>query len=93
MRPANTGDLFNPQDGVDPNRAVIRFAAPDNFQTGDAVKYDANGNTFISSAINETSTYYVRVIDPYTIELFTTLADAEAPAAQLDPSAAGAVSG
>ena len=51
---ANTGDLFNPQPGVDPNRDVIRFATPDNFQTGDAVKYDAKGNTFISSGINET---------------------------------------
>jgi len=91
--PANTGDLFNPQDGVDPNRAVIRFASPDNFQTGDAVKYDADGNTLISSSINETATYYVRVLDPYTIELFDTLAEAEAPAKQFDPSAPGAVSG
>ncbi len=91
--PANTGDLFNPQPGVNPNDGVIRFATPDNFQTGDAVKYDANGNTFVSSAINETGTYYVRVLDPYTIELFSTLADAKAPASQLNPSAAGAVNG
>ena len=72
---------------------MIRFASPDNFQTGDAVKYNALGNTLISSAINQTSTYYVRVIDPYTIELFDTLAEAKAPAKQFDPSAAGAVSG
>ncbi len=91
--PANTGAVFNPQNGVDPNRAVIRFASPDNFQTGDAVKYNAEGNALISSAINQTGAYYVRVIDPNTIELFSTLAEAEAPAKQFDPSAAGAVSG
>ena len=91
--PANTGDLFNPQPGVDSGGDVIRFATPDNFQTGDAVKYDAEGNSFVSSAINQSSTFYVRVLDPYTIELFSTLADAMVPANQFDPSTPGAVSG
>ena len=72
---------------------MIRFATPDQFQTGDAVKYDADGHTFISSAINETGTFYVRVLDPYTIQLFASRADALAAAKPFDPSAAGAVSG
>jgi hypothetical protein len=89
---ANTGDLFSPKAGVDPNRDVIRFGNPDNFQTGDAVKFDANGNPLISSSINQTSTYYVRTIDDFTIQLFPTKAEAVAPDKTFDPSAAGAVS-
>jgi hypothetical protein len=90
---ASTGDLFNPQDGVDPDRAVIRFATKHHFDTGDAVKYDANGHTFISKDINEKSTFYVRKIDDYTIKLFNNLADAKAADVQLDPGASGVVSG
>jgi hypothetical protein len=86
--PANTGDLFNPQPGVDLNGDVIRFASPHEFETGDAVKYDANGHTFISSSINQTNTYYVRKLDDSTIELFQNLADAEAPDQSFDPSTA-----
>jgi hypothetical protein len=91
--PADTTSLFSPQSGVDPNRAVIRFSSPHEFQTGDAVTYNAHGNTLISSALNETGAFYVRVIDPYTVQLFSSLADAKAANQQFDPSAANAVAG
>ena len=52
---ADTGDLFAPDVGVDAARDRIRFSVPHRFETGDAVKYDADG-TLISTGLNETGT-------------------------------------
>ena len=67
---------FTTVSGVDYARDVIRFATPDNFQTGDSVVYSPNLNGDIG--LTAGATYYVRVIDPYTIELYNTLAGATA---------------
>ena len=71
--------------GVDPNRNVIRFATPDNFATGDPVVLEGVG---IGAPTNKT--LYVRVIDPYTVALYETKAEATAAATTFG---AGAVEG
>jgi hypothetical protein len=65
---ADTGDLLNPQSGVDPLRDRIRFDAPHLFQTGDAVKYSPEGTASSIGGLNTSSTYYVQVIDAFTIK-------------------------
>ena len=75
----DAGNPLAPADGVDPTRDEIQFSTPDLFQTGDAVHFDTNGNTsIITTDPNGTGTYYVRVIDPYTIKLYATQAEAMA---------------
>ena len=73
-------------NGVDPTRDEIRFANPDLFRTGDAVHYDTNGNGSISTGMSTSGTYYVRVIDPYTIKLYNTYAEATAAFNSFDPN-------
>jgi len=64
------------QEGVDSDRDMIRFSTPHKFVTGDAVRYDTGlGATTIGLA---EGTYFVRVIDDYTVQLFATKAEAEA---------------
>ncbi|MGZ6950367.1 MAG: hypothetical protein ACXVJY_20035, partial [Ilumatobacteraceae bacterium] len=58
--------------GVDANRDEIRFASPHNFATGDAVILSGSGAIGASTGV----TLYVRVIDPYTVALYTTHAAA-----------------
>jgi hypothetical protein len=70
--------------GVDSASGMIRFASKDNFVTGDSVVYSQNGNGNIG--LNSGTTYYVRVIDPYTIELYTNLAAATAPVTSVSSS-------
>src|SRR5262249_8702440 len=93
--------------GVDSlGRDVIRFAAPHHLQNGGAVIYENNDNdgdtadkdnppdndnANISSAINTTSPFYVRGMDPFTIKLYTSQADALAP--PMTPVHTGDVSG
>ena len=58
--------------GVDANRDVIRFASPHNFVTGDPVILSGSGAIGASTGV----TLYVRVLDPYTVALYTTHAAA-----------------
>ena len=60
--------------GVDGNRDMIRFAIAHNFTNGDAVRYDhVDSDPGIGIAED---TYYVRVVDDFTIKLFGTRAEA-----------------
>jgi hypothetical protein len=86
----DSGNLFATGSGVDPTRNVIRFAAAHAFQTGDAVRYVPGSGSASISALNTTTTYFVRKIDDFTIKLYTSRADAiAAPAtftgAAIDP--------
>ena len=74
--PGDAGSLFDPTPGVDSTYDVIRFGVRHNFQDGDAVRYDPEGNGLINTTLNTTDTYYVRVIDPFTIKLTKTKAEA-----------------
>jgi Bacterial Ig-like domain/RTX calcium-binding nonapeptide repeat (4 copies) len=58
--------------GIDTNRDLIRFASPHNFVTGDAVVLSGSGAIGAPSG----TTLYVRVLDPYTVALYTTKAAA-----------------
>ena len=58
---------------------MVRFATAHNLETGDTVIYRTTG-TSISSDFSDGAVLYVRVIDAYTIELYTSLADATAAA-------------
>jgi Ca2+-binding RTX toxin-like protein len=83
---ADTGDLFNPQSGVDPHRDVIRFTTLHHFETGDAVQYYRLNNSSISIELNEVDTFYIRKIDNFTIQVFPTKAEAEASLSSFSPS-------
>lgn len=68
------------QEGADSDRDMIRFSTPHKFVTGDAVRYDTGlGVTTIGIA---EGTYYVRVVDDFTVQLFATKAGAEAAPTQ-----------
>jgi Ca2+-binding RTX toxin-like protein len=79
---------FTSGSGVETLNNAIRFSIPDNFQTGDAVVYYDDGAPSIG--LTNGGTYFVRTIDAYTIELYSTLAGAESAAASATP---GDVSG
>jgi len=64
---------------------TIQFAAPDGFMTGDKVVYSANGGTPIGGLVSG-ETYYVRVINPTTIKLATSLAEAEQVGESFNPT-------
>ena len=69
------GLLLKPGDaGVDPTRDMIRFASPHNFANGDPVRYDDGSNPTIG--LTQGTTYFVHVVDPYTIKLFANQSDA-----------------
>jgi len=60
--------------GVDGDRDMVRFAIPHNFANGDAVRYDHDdGDPGIGIA---EGTYYVRIVDDFTIKLFANRDDA-----------------
>ena len=58
--------------GIDTNRDVIRFASPHNFVSGDPVVLTGSGVIGAPSG----TTLYVRVLDPYTVALYATKAEA-----------------
>ena len=59
-----------------PINTAIEFPGPDGFNTGDEVLYQAgNGNSI--GGLTSGQTYYVIVIDPETIELASSYANAE----------------
>ena len=82
---ADTSGYFSSAVGIDPTLDVIRFATPDGLETGDAVEYNPNGNTQLAG-LNTSSVYYVRTIDPYTIKLYNTYAEATATPTGVTPS-------
>ncbi|HYC46066.1 MAG TPA: LEPR-XLL domain-containing protein, partial [Burkholderiales bacterium] len=63
--------------GVDPVRDMIRFATPHKFANGDVVRYSTD-NASVVGGLNEATTYYVQVVDAFTIKLFTSEAHATA---------------
>ncbi len=74
--------------GVDADRRMIRFSGPHHFETGDAVVYRTDGSS-IGAGFGNGAVLYVRVIDSQTIQLFSTYADATAPALALEGIVAG----
>ncbi len=71
-------DNFDPSSAVDWSNDTIVFGSPDGLNTGDQLIYENNGATSIGGLTNG-QTYYVRVIDPYTIKLAATAIDAGVP--------------
>jgi hypothetical protein len=71
--------------GVNTASDTITFAQPDDFQTGDAVQIDDQGNPDLGN-IDPSQTYYVRKVDDYTIQLCATLDDAFATPDGVSPS-------
>ena len=82
---ADTGGAFPATAGVDAARDVIRFATPHTFVSGDPVRYAAGTG---GSILGLNVTYYVRVIDAFTIALHTTSAAATAGALGIAPGQA-----
>ena len=64
---------------------TITFASPDDFQTGDAIQIDPQGNPIVG-ALQPGMTYYVRTINDTTIQLTATLAAALAQSDEVTPS-------
>jgi hypothetical protein len=64
---------------------TITFAGPDDFQTGDAIQIDPEGNPIVGG-LQPGTTYYVRTLDTTTIQLTATLAAALAQSDDVTPS-------
>lgn len=64
---------------------TITFASPDDFQTGDAIQIDPQGNPIVGG-LQPGMTYYVRTINDTTIQLTATLAAALAQSDEVTPS-------
>jgi hypothetical protein len=90
---ASTGGFENTAFGIDTGRRTIKFPTPHQLVTGDAVKYDNLGQSSIG--LDTSKTYYVRVLDPQTIQLFDMKADAIAGGVDIpvSPAAASAIEG
>jgi hypothetical protein len=71
---------------VDAERDRIRFNVLHHFVTGDAVKYAAGG-ALISASLSESGTFFVRVLDEFTIKLYATRIEAMALDRNFAPSA------
>ena len=54
----------------------MAFGAAHDFQTGDAVVYDSQGNPSIGTTLSSGTTYYVRAVTPGAIKVYTTKAAA-----------------
>ncbi|HET7128249.1 MAG TPA: hypothetical protein VFJ93_04150, partial [Gaiellaceae bacterium] len=65
--------------GIDANRSMIRFSTTHDLESGDAVIYRTSGSSISNDFVNG-AVLYVRVIDPYTIELYTSANQALATA-------------
>src|SRR4029077_11491418 len=80
----DAGQIPGSNEGVDSNRSMIRFPFAHNFHNGDPVILSdvpaANGQTpppyGSIGPVKDSTTYYARVIDPFTIELYTSQSDA-----------------
>ncbi|HET9216574.1 MAG TPA: VCBS repeat-containing protein, partial [Terriglobia bacterium] len=70
------GQLFNPS-GVDASLDIIRFNGAHNLVTGQRVIYGNGGNANITGLVGGNA-YFVRVIDPVTIKLYNSAAEANA---------------
>ncbi len=75
--------------GVDPTRDMIRFAQPHNFLTGDQVVLSGS---FGVGGLAPGNIAYVRVVDPYRIQLYSTKTAAEAAAITFAPTVASGTS-
>ncbi|HKT57060.1 MAG TPA: hypothetical protein VJR25_09840, partial [Microbacterium sp.] len=73
--------------GVDTARGLLRFSGPHHFENGDALIYRYDAAHGSSIGLTNGGVYYVRVIDPYTVALYTTQADALQAAAVFQTSA------
>jgi len=58
-------------NSIDQVNNYIIFAAPHNFTNGDYVRYDKNGNANVPLGLVDGDTYYVKIIDTTTIQLYT----------------------
>lgn len=70
----NRSTGFTPA-GVDSDDDTITFDAPHGLVTGDTIVYDAGAGTPVGG-LTDGQTYYVIVVDPRTVRLAATLADA-----------------
>jgi len=89
---ADTVVLGNPfaAGNVDAKADTIRFASPHGLATGDQIVYDhANGGSGIAGLVKGQS-YFVRVIDAYTVKLGTSLAQVTQGLAAFSGAAANA---
>ncbi len=77
---------FSADTGVNTATGTITFSNPQDFSTGDAIVYNANGGAAIGienskgavqNMLVDGQTYYAIVIDPTHIKLASSLADAE----------------
>jgi hypothetical protein len=78
------GDTFDPQRAVNNTYDTITFPYIHDFVNGQQVAYDNGGTANIIGLVNG-QTYFVRVIDPNTIKLALTLADALAKPFKFEP--------
>ena len=78
------GETFDASQ-VNTANDTITFASPDDFQTGDPVRIDDEGNPVVGN-LDPSQTYYVRKIDDNTIQLTATLGDALATPNEVSPS-------
>src|SRR5262249_13555708 len=85
---ADTGGFENRAVGVDVARHAIRFATPHLLRTGDAVYYDPRGNSSVAG-LDAATVYYVRALDPFTIQLFTVRNEAMAGSVDIPVSGDG----
>ncbi len=69
--PGATTLNINPSSDVTVSGDAIHFASPDGLKTGQEVVYTSGGGTSIGGLTNGHS-YYVIVLDPYTIKLAAT---------------------
>jgi hypothetical protein len=61
---------LNAYDGGKLTSNVIAFATPDGFTSGEAVVFTASGSSY-GGALADGQTYYVNVLSPTTIQLYT----------------------
>ncbi len=72
--PGATSLTINPSSDVTVSGDAIHFATPDGLTTGQEVVYHGGGTSI--GGLTDGHSYYVIVLDPYTIKLAATYADA-----------------
>ena len=86
--PGATSLTINPNSDVTESGDAIHFATPDGLTTGQEVVYHNGGGSSIGG-LTDGHSYYVIVLDPYTIKLAATYADAvDGTAVQADVTGA-----
>ncbi len=73
------GDVFDGATAVDPAQNVIQFSQPDGFRTGDAVQYIAAPGSTSVGGLTSGNVYYLRVISPTSVALYSSLKAALTP--------------